>query len=1216
MRLLKIGFTLVAGLVLSVQVSAQSCISITNTSAITQNFDTLANSGTANTTVPAGWLFSEAGSGANTTYAASTGSDNGGNTYSLGSAGSSDRAFGGLQSASVNPTVGACFTNNTGTSITAVSISYVGEQWRLGTSNRTTAPNVEKNDFQFSTDATSLSSGNWTNVDTLDFTSPISTGTVGALDGNAPANRVAISSMINSLSIANGSTFYIRWQDLNVSGSDDSLAVDDFSLTPTLASVVPALSIDDVTVAEGNSGTTNAVFTITASSALAADATFTVATSDGTATTADSDYVANSQSVTITSGNSSATFTVVVNGDTASELNETFNVTVSGYPNIADATGVGTINNDDAVLPSLSINDVTQAEGNSGSSNFSFTVSLSEPAGAGGVSFDYATSDGSATTANSDYTATNATAATIPAGATFTVINVPVNGDSVVEPNETFNLTLSNASGAIIADAVGVGTITNDDFTPIHDIQGSGRRSPLTVGTIVTTQGIVTARVSNGFYIQTPDAEADADLLTSQALFIFTSTAPSASAAIGARVEVTGALDEFSSTSLLPITELKNITALNVLSTGNTLPAAVVLNSGIINATNTLDTMERYEGMRVTASPFKVIAANGATIVETSATISASAPNGDGIFYVTVPGVARPLREPGIPLEDGFTPSAGKTPPVFDANPERIRVRSQSQTGASVLRVDVGDEIVMTGVLDFFDWYTLLPDPTPAPVITRNSVSSAVSNKAADEFTVGAFNLLRFFDTANDPAIGEPVLTATALTNRLRKTGNAICAYTKNPDILGVVEVENLSVLQQLATTINTNDNNVMFPGACTENPNYEAQLLEGNDVGGIDVGFLIKKTEVRPGVPRVQLVGSPVQIGKNSLFTNADNSTELLNDRPSLKIKAIINDDDGGSVPVTVYVNHLRSLNGITTHTTGSNGWATVSARVRAKRAAQAMELAADIQAEQTTNPTSRIVMVGDFNAFEFNDGYADVMGIVTGREAANDQVETYADSPITAPLTVVPDDAGPARNYSFSFEGNAQSLDHVVVNQSVINLSDAYRAEHARINADFGEDLFGNYTLPQRVSDHDPVVLFVKAQELRPNVDLVTRVFKSPQLVTRSAQFIVSVSNDSTVNAASADVILEISALPEDIAIRNNPWTCAAPVYNAITSTSSIACQIPGGLPAGARQTALIGVSAEKVSASGGTITLSALTGAIGTHDSNSTNNFATLNVAIPAR
>src|SRR6478609_6816198 len=101
----------------------------------TQNFDSLAISGTTNVTVPTGWAFAETGANANGTYAAGTGTSTGGDTYSYGIAGVhvvGERAFGGLQSSTLVPTIGAGFTNGSGGTITSLAISYFGEQWRLG----------------------------------------------------------------------------------------------------------------------------------------------------------------------------------------------------------------------------------------------------------------------------------------------------------------------------------------------------------------------------------------------------------------------------------------------------------------------------------------------------------------------------------------------------------------------------------------------------------------------------------------------------------------------------------------------------------------------------------------------------------------------------------------------------------------------------------------------------------------------------------------------------------------------------------------------------------------------------------------------------------------------------------------------------------------------------------------------------------------------------
>jgi hypothetical protein len=104
-------------------------------------------------------------------------------------------------------------------------IAYTGEQWRLGTTNR-----ADRLDFQYSLDATSLTTGTWQDADALDFNSPDTSGSVGARNGNDLANRTLLSATL-PLTVPAGGTFWLRWVDYDAAGADDGLAVDDFSLT-------------------------------------------------------------------------------------------------------------------------------------------------------------------------------------------------------------------------------------------------------------------------------------------------------------------------------------------------------------------------------------------------------------------------------------------------------------------------------------------------------------------------------------------------------------------------------------------------------------------------------------------------------------------------------------------------------------------------------------------------------------------------------------------------------------------------------------------------------------------------------------------------------------------------------------------------------------------------------------------------------------------------
>ncbi|HXG26593.1 MAG TPA: Ig-like domain-containing protein [Candidatus Binatia bacterium] len=215
---------------------AAGSISLTTPgSSYTQDFNGLATLGTTNALAAApgmeGWELTETGGGArdNELYGATTGSDANGDTYSFGTfAALTDRALGGLRN-SVVPTFGASFTNDTGSTIETLDIAYTGEMYRAGVLNRNAADRL---DFQLSLDATSLTTGTWTDYDGLDFATPNTNTTVGAKDGNAAAFRTAVSLQITGLSIPDGSTFWIRWTDFDIPGADDGLAVDDLSVTP------------------------------------------------------------------------------------------------------------------------------------------------------------------------------------------------------------------------------------------------------------------------------------------------------------------------------------------------------------------------------------------------------------------------------------------------------------------------------------------------------------------------------------------------------------------------------------------------------------------------------------------------------------------------------------------------------------------------------------------------------------------------------------------------------------------------------------------------------------------------------------------------------------------------------------------------------------------------------------------------------------------------
>jgi hypothetical protein len=222
----------------------------------------------------------------------------------------------------------------------------------------------------------------------------------------------------------------------------------------------PQISINDVSKKEGNAGKTAFVFTVGLSAASNSQITVNYATANGSAA-ANGDFQAASGAITFAPGQTSKTITVQVKGDTTVESDEDFAVNLSGAngATIVDSQGIGTIVNDDGRR--LRISDVTKNEGNSGATQFVFTVSLSSVSESR-VTVDYATANGTAKKGDDDYTAKNGKLTFSP-GQTSKTVTVTVYGDKKNESNESFFLNLGNAKGAEIDDGQGIGTILNDD---------------------------------------------------------------------------------------------------------------------------------------------------------------------------------------------------------------------------------------------------------------------------------------------------------------------------------------------------------------------------------------------------------------------------------------------------------------------------------------------------------------------------------------------------------------------------------------------------------------------------------------------------------------------------------------------------------------------------------------------------------------------------------
>jgi predicted extracellular nuclease len=282
---------------------------------------------------------------------------------------------------------------------------------------------------------------------------------------------------VNSDDLVEGNeTFFVNVTNIVGANAGDTQGMG----TITNDDAFGALSINDVSLAEGNADSTAFTFTVTRSGG--DDGTVSVTwtlNAPGGAGQADASDFAADQATTGTveflDGETSKTITVNVLGDTAFEANETFTVTLSdalGGATIADDSGTGTIQNDDAApAGSLSIADVSLAEGDAGATTFTFTVSRTGGS-AGAVTVDYAISapGGAGVAGASDFVADSIFSGTVSFadGETSKTFSIDVAGDTVFEADETFTVTLSNATGgASIDDATATGTIQNDDPQPV-----------------------------------------------------------------------------------------------------------------------------------------------------------------------------------------------------------------------------------------------------------------------------------------------------------------------------------------------------------------------------------------------------------------------------------------------------------------------------------------------------------------------------------------------------------------------------------------------------------------------------------------------------------------------------------------------------------------------------------------------------------------------------
>ncbi|NIP19201.1 MAG: hypothetical protein GWM87_14355, partial [Xanthomonadales bacterium] len=486
-------------------------------------------------------------------------------------------------------------------------------------------------------------------------------------------------------------------------------------------------------------------------------------------------------------------------------------------------------------------------------------------------------------------------------------------------------------------------------------------------------------------------------------IYVFTGGAPGVE--VGDLVDVSGQVVEF-----FGFTEFTAGPSVSVDDTDQDLPAAVpfgaLIPSPDPSAPSCAIEFECYEGMLVSIADGTVTGGNQDFGSDPLAEI-----------YITAAG-SRTFREPGIefPGLGGSIPTWDGNPEVFELDPDKLGLSNQVIPG--------GSSFAASGILGFeFGDYELWPTDLS---FTPAALPLAVRARLPGEFTVGSLNLLRLFDSDSDYA------------NRLSKFSAYINDVLGAPDVLGIQEAGSITELQDLAAQIVAD-----YPAV-----SYTAHLQEGNDVGGIDVGFLVRNNVS---------VDTVTQLGAAELFTY-DEPDSLLHDRPPLLLRGHYV-GNGAPFPIAVMVVHIRSLNGIETE------------RVQQKRLAQAQSIATMAQDFQSGDPLTPLIVIGDFNAFEFTDGYVDVLGQIRGDVNPAENVLSGPDL-VSPDLANQLDFSASGERYSFVFEGNAQVLDHALTSSAAGTF--ARDLQFGRGNADAAHDQINDPGV-LRSSDHDGLVLYL---------------------------------------------------------------------------------------------------------------------------------------------
>lgn len=708
----------------------------------------------------------------------------------------------------------------------------------------------------------------------------------------------------------------------------------------------------------------------------------------------------------------------------------------------------------------------------------------------------------SSVTAGSTLTAQLDVANSVPAG-NYNVTLGFANNDAIPQ---TANCTVAvNVAPPVVA-------------TRIHDIQGAAHISPINGQSVSNVPGIVTAKSSNGFWLQ--DVSPDSDPATSEGIFVFTSSAPTVS--VGDSLQVSGTVQEYrpggASSGNLTITEIVNPTVTTV-SSGNALPAPTLLGIG---------------GREI---PTTVIDDDATGTVESSGSFDAA---NDGIdFYESLEGMRVQVNNPvasgprnrfgeiSLLADNGAnagvrTPRGGIVVSSADFNPERIII---DDVLAATPTVDVGDGLsTVVGVMDYsFGNFKLLVTATPSVIDNGPTPEITSLLGTAGQLTVGSFNVENL-----DPNDGAAKFAALA---------NQIVNHLNAPDIVALMEVQdNNGATNNGVVDATTTYNTLISAITAAGGPTYQFRNInpvdnqDGGEPGGnIRVGYLFNAARVsfvdRPGAGSTT-ANSVVNNAGAAQLQYSPGRIDPTNSAFSSSRKPLAAEFTFNSHTVFVIANHFNSKGG------DDPLYGVVQPPVRSsevQRHQQAAIVGNFVQNILAVDANANVIVLGDLNDFEFSQTLT-ILKTGTG-------------------LTDLVDALPPGERYTYVFDGNSQVLDHILVSANLAtNAAPEYDIVH--VNSEYAV----------QSSDHEPEVARLLLAAAPTYVDVTAQVatYRSGLTYKRNTQTYegtITLTNTSG-SAITGPLQIEFQNLTAGVTLVNATGMHAGNAY----LTSAVSSLAPG--------------------------------------------------------